>query len=46
MKLKGAKIVTESLINEGVDTVFCYPGGAVLTSLTSFIMFKTRLGKF
>lgn len=30
MKLKGAKIVTESLINEGVDTVFCYPGGSVL----------------
>jgi len=30
MKLKGAKILTESLINEGVDTVFCYPGGAVL----------------
>ncbi len=30
MKLKGAKILTQSLINEGVDTVFCYPGGSVL----------------
>lgn len=30
MKLKGAKILTEGLINEGVDTVFCYPGGSVL----------------
>ncbi|HEY8423348.1 MAG TPA: biosynthetic-type acetolactate synthase large subunit [Clostridia bacterium] len=30
MKIKGAKILIESLINEGVDTVFCYPGGYVL----------------
>lgn len=30
MKVKGAKIVVDSIINQGVDTVFCYPGGSVL----------------
>ena len=30
MKLTGAKIFVESLKREGVDTIFCYPGGAIL----------------
>ena len=30
MKLKGAEIICESLLREGVDTVFGYPGGAIL----------------
>ncbi len=30
MKLKGAQILLESLKEEGVDTIFGYPGGAVL----------------
>lgn len=30
MKLSGAKILLESLKKEGVDTIFGYPGGAVL----------------
>lgn len=30
MKLSGAQILIEELINQGVDTVFGYPGGAVL----------------
>ncbi|NQT90837.1 MAG: biosynthetic-type acetolactate synthase large subunit [Candidatus Omnitrophica bacterium] len=30
MKLSGAKIVIESLIKEGVDIIFGYPGGTVL----------------
>ncbi len=30
MKLKGAQIVCESLIKEGVDIIFGFPGGAVL----------------
>ncbi|MDR3319207.1 MAG: acetolactate synthase large subunit, partial [Clostridiales bacterium] len=30
MKAKGAKILIDCLINEGVDTVFGYPGGCVL----------------
>ena len=30
MNMTGSKIVIESLINEGVDTVFGYPGGAIM----------------
>ena len=30
MKKTGAQIVWECLIREGVDTVFGYPGGAIL----------------
>ena len=30
MKLKGSEIVCESLLREGVDVVFGYPGGAIL----------------
>lgn len=30
MELSGARIVVESLIKEGVDTVFGYPGGTIL----------------
>lgn len=30
MKLKGAEIIWECLIREGVDVVFGYPGGAIL----------------
>ena len=30
MILTGAEILTEVLIEQGVDTIFGYPGGAVL----------------
>lgn len=30
MKLKGSQILMESMIKEGVDTIFGFPGGAVL----------------
>ena len=30
MKLKGAEIVVESLIDQGVTDIFGYPGGTVL----------------
>jgi acetolactate synthase-1/2/3 large subunit len=30
LKLKGAEILVETLIEQGVDTIFGYPGGAVL----------------
>ncbi|MBQ1707420.1 MAG: acetolactate synthase large subunit, partial [Clostridia bacterium] len=30
MKLKGAEIVIESLIDQGVTDIFGYPGGTVL----------------
>ena len=29
-KLKGAEIICESLLREGVDVIFGYPGGAIL----------------
>ena len=30
MKITGAKMVTESLREEGVEVVFGYPGGAIM----------------
>ena len=30
-RLTGAEILLESLIAEGVDTVFGYPGGSIIT---------------
>ena len=30
MKLNGSQILIESLLEQGVDTIFGYPGGAVL----------------
>ena len=30
MKLTGAQIVCESLVREGVDVIFGYPGGTVI----------------
>ena len=30
MDLSGARIVIECLVEEGVDTVFGYPGGTIL----------------
>ncbi|OPY73144.1 MAG: Acetolactate synthase large subunit [Syntrophorhabdus sp. PtaU1.Bin058] len=30
MKKTGAQIFVESLVAEGIDTIFCYPGGATL----------------
>ena len=29
-KLKGAEIICESLLREGVEVIFGYPGGAIL----------------
>ena len=30
MEISGARIVVESLIDEGIETVFGYPGGAIM----------------
>ena len=30
MKITGAKALIESMIHEGVDTIFGYPGGAIM----------------
>ena len=30
MKMNGSQILIQSLIDQGVDTIFGYPGGSVL----------------
>ena len=37
-KLTGAQIVIESLLAEGVNTVFGYPGGAILPTYDALIL--------
>src|SRR5512141_94299 len=41
MKLSGAHIIWESLLREGVDTVFGYPGGAVLNLYDALLDYPT-----
>src|ERR1700757_386693 len=37
-KLTGAQIVIESLLAEGVDTIFGYPGGAILPTYDALML--------
>jgi acetolactate synthase-1/2/3 large subunit len=41
--MRGARILCESLLREGVDIVFGYPGGAVLHIYDELCLFKDRL---
>ncbi|MGO9058770.1 MAG: biosynthetic-type acetolactate synthase large subunit [Candidatus Binataceae bacterium] len=41
-KLTGAEIVIQSLIAEGVDTIFGYPGGAILPTYDALLDSKIR----
>jgi acetolactate synthase-1/2/3 large subunit len=41
-KLTGAQIVIESLIAEGVDTIFGYPGGTILPTYDALLDSKIR----
>src|ERR1700733_5696473 len=41
-KLTGAQIVIESLMAEGVDTVFGYPGGAILPTYDALLDSKIK----
>ena len=43
MKLTGAEIVVECLLEQGVDTVFGYPGGAVLNIYDALYEYSDRL---
>ena len=43
MKLKGATILIEELIRQGVDTVFGYPGGAVLNIYDELYQCRDRI---
>jgi acetolactate synthase-1/2/3 large subunit len=42
MKQSGAQIIWECLVREGVDTVFGYPGGAILPAYDAMLGFPIR----
>ena len=43
MKKNGAEIFIESLIKEGVDTIFGYPGGAIMPIYDALYDYKDRI---
>ncbi|MDD7020913.1 MAG: thiamine pyrophosphate-binding protein, partial [Hornefia butyriciproducens] len=43
MKLTGAQIVAEVLLDHGVDTVFGYPGGAALNIYDELYKYSDRI---
>ncbi len=43
MKLNGAKILIECLLEQGVDTVFGYPGGAVLNIYDAIYEYSDKI---
>ena len=43
MKLTGAQIILECLLEQGVDTVFGYPGGAVLNLYDAIYEYRDRI---
>lgn len=43
MQLNGSEILTEVLIEQGVDTVFGYPGGAVLNIYDALYKYSDRI---
>jgi acetolactate synthase I/II/III large subunit len=42
MKLTGAQIIWESLVREGVDVVFGYPGGAIMPAYDALAAYPIR----
>ncbi|MFV0398954.1 MAG: biosynthetic-type acetolactate synthase large subunit [Bacteroidales bacterium] len=43
MKIKGSEAFVQSLINEGTDTVFGYPGGAIMPVFDSLFDHKDKI---
>lgn len=43
MKLNGSQIIMEVLLEQGVDTIFGYPGGAVLNIYDALYDYKDRI---
>ena len=43
MKLTGAEIIMECLLEQGVDTVFGYPGGAVLNIYDALYQYHGKI---
>ena len=42
-KISGAEAVIHSLLNEGVDLVWGYPGGAIMPVYDEFYKFQDKL---
>ena len=45
-KISGAEAVVHSLLNEGVDLIWGYPGGAIMPVYDEFYKLKNKLRKF
>ena len=43
MKLTGAQIVVECMLEQGVDTIFGYPGGTILNVYDAMYKYKDRI---
>ena len=43
MQLTGAEIIVECLKEQGVDTVFGYPGGPILNGYAAIYEYKDQL---
>ena len=43
MQLNGSQIVMECLLEQGVDTVFGYPGGAILNIYDALYEYSDRI---
>ena len=43
MKLNGSQILLEVLLEQGVDTIFGYPGGAVLNLYDALYDYSDRI---
>lgn len=43
MELKGSEIIAECLLEQGVDTVFGYPGGAVLEIYDALYKYRDKI---
>jgi acetolactate synthase-1/2/3 large subunit len=43
MKIRGAKIIIETLLEQGVDTVFGYPGGSVLNIYDEIYRYSDKI---
>ena len=43
MKLTGAEILIECLLEQGVDTIFGYPGGAVLNIYDALYKYQDKI---
>lgn len=43
MKISGSKAIIESLIHEGVDTIFGYPGGAIMPTFDALYDYDKKI---